>query len=221
MSRHDSIVLASASPRRRRLIGWLGLNAHLTAHDLPEDLSLPLPPDALAARLAADKVRAARAEGAEGLVTGFDTIVVLDGTILGKPANLDEARQMLTSLSGRMHEVVTGVALLEPDASAPRTFAVTTRVRMHALSDADIESWAAEGELLGCAGAYNIERHLASVSTDECFQNVAGLPLCHLYRELASGTVRGVPEGLTAPVARCDAALGRTCTLGKELCGPR
>lgn len=221
MSRHDSIVLASASPRRRRLIGWLGLTAHLTAHDLPEDLSLPLPPDALAARLAADKVLAARAEGAEGLVMGFDTIVVLDGSVLGKPADLDDARQMLRSLSGRMHDVVTGVALLEPDASAPRTFAVTTRVRMHALSDADIESWAAEGELLGCAGAYNIERHLASVSTDECFQNVAGLPLCHLYHELASGAVRGVPDGLTAPVARCDAALGRACTLGRELCGQR
>jgi septum formation protein len=218
MTRPDSIVLESASPRRRRLIGWLGLHARLTAHDLAEDLSLPLPAATLAATLASDKALAARAEGAEGLVLGFDTIVVLDGVLLGKPADLAEARRMLESLSGRMHEVITGVALLEPDARAPRTFSVTTRVLMHALSDADIDAWVAEGELLGCAGAYNIERHLASVSTDECFQNVAGLPLCHLYRELATGAVRGVPDGLTAPVDTCDSALGRRCALGRRLC---
>jgi hypothetical protein len=90
---------------------------------------------------------------------------------------------------------------------------------MRTLSDAAIEAWVAEGECLGCAGAYNIERHLAGVDDDQCFHNVTGIPLCHVYRALVA-----MPDttlaGLTCPVAACDAALGRTCVLGPLLCGP-
>ncbi|MCE5191562.1 MAG: Maf family protein [Actinomycetia bacterium] len=215
-----SVLLASASPRRRRLVAWLGLDADLTAVDTPEDLTSPLAavPAQLAAAIAAEKARAARSAGETArLVLAFDTIVVAEGEVLGKPRDLDDAYRMLRALSGRAHRVVTGVALLEPGTGTPRTFAVTTRVEMRDLSDADIAEWAAKGEFMGCAGAYNIEHHLASVSLGECYQNVAGLPLCHLYAALASGAVAGVPAGLTSPLGACDAALGRRCALGRTL----
>jgi septum formation protein len=123
---------------------------------------------------------------------------------------------MLRALSGRTHEVVTGVAILTPGRLEPRTFAVTTVVRMKVLTDDAIQAWVDEGEALGCAGAYNIERHLASVDDGECFQNVAGTPLCHVYRELTRDGV----EGLTSPVAACDEARCTTCSLGAHVGRP-
>lgn len=211
------LVLASASPRRRRLVGWLGVPVDITAVDTPEDLTAPLPPAGLAESLAAEKALAARAEGAEGIVLAFDTIVVLGNQVLGKPVDRDEARAMLGRLAGGTHAVVTGVALLAPNAERPHTFAVASPVTMRALTDGEIEAWVAGDECLGCAGAYNIEHHLASVADDECFNNVAGMPLCHVYAELASGAYGELP-GLTAPVAPCDAALGRRCLLGPAVC---
>jgi septum formation protein len=214
------IVLASASPRRRRLIAWLGVQVAITATDTPEDLSAPLPPARLAATLAADKARAARAIGAcTGTILAFDTIVVADGQVLGKPADRDDARRMLALLSGETHEVVTGVALYAAGMAEPATFAVSTPVAMRALEETTVDAWVVGDEVLGCAGAYNIERHLASVDDDQCFQNVAGLPLCHVYAALVSGIAGVAPSGLTAPVDRCDATLDRRCTLGPRVCG--
>ncbi|MBE0476269.1 MAG: Maf family protein [Coriobacteriia bacterium] len=212
-------TLASASPRRRRLAAWLGSPFRAVAFDTPEELAGELAgdPPALAARLAADKARAARDGGVEGPIAAFDTIVDLDGRLLGKPEDLDEARAMLAELSGREHLVHTGVAFLCPEDAAPRAFAVTTPVRMRELAEDDVEAWVAKGELLGCAGAYNIESHLASVEADECFQNVAGLPLCHLYAVLASGEAPCAPEGLVPPNLRCDTERGVRCLLGEAL----
>jgi septum formation protein len=211
------IVLASASPRRRRLIEWLGLPVEMRSLGIDEPLDLSLSPEELAEHLAASKALAgAWIAGPHDLVLGFDTIVVLDGRTLGKPGSDSEARQMLHALSGRHHEVVTGVAIVIGGRVA-RSFAVTTDVEMHALGDDEIERWIARGEHLGCAGAYNIEHHLARVTEDECFQNVAGLPLCHLYAELATGAF-GDLAGITPPAVRCDAALARTCRLGPRLC---
>ena len=92
---------------------------------------------------------------------------------------------------------------------------------MRTLDDKTLEAWVNGPECLGCAGAYNIEHHLASVADDECYNNVAGLPLCHVYAALASGEVAGVPGGLRPPVAACDAERGRRCALGPRLCGLR
>lgn len=211
-----ALLLASASPRRRRLLAMLGVPYDVVSVDTPEDLASPLRgvPPVLARSIAAEKAVAARSEADAGsTVLAFDTIVVADRRVLGKPADLDDAFDMLRSLSGRTHEVVTGVAVMEPGQREPRTFAVTTPVAMRELSEDDLRAWADKGELLGCAGAYNIESHLASVDAGECFQNVAGLPLCHLYRELKR---RGV-SGLTSPVAGCDAARCATCELGPRI----
>lgn len=208
------ITLASASPRRRRLLEWLGLPYESVTTDTPEDLDSPLKgvPPVLARSLAADKAREARRQlGPEaGIIVAFDTIVVLDRKVLGKPVDHDEARAMLAALSGRTHQVITGVAIFKPEKSEPETFAVTTEVAMRDLDDETVEAWLASDEVLGCAGAYNIERHLAHVGCDGCYQNVAGLPLCHLYQRLSR---LGVP-GLASPITTCDAALARECTLG-------
>ena len=93
---------------------------------------------------------------------------------------------------------------------------------MRQLSDADIDAWMAHGTFLGCAGAYNIEAQVAEVALDECYQNVAGLPLCHLYAALANDPeLRAALPGQPAvPVAACDAALGRRCRLGPCVAAP-
>jgi septum formation protein len=211
-----SLLLASASPRRRRLLAWLELPYGVCATDTPEDMDCPLAedPPALARSLAAEKAVAAfGGTGDAPLVIACDTIVVLDRQVLGKPRDLHDAHRMLRALSGRTHEVVTGVALLGPGDDAPAPFPVTTPVVMRELSDEDIRVWADKGELMGCAGAYNIESHLASVALDQCFQNVAGLPLCHLFAALRSC---GVLDA-RSPVCACDAARGVTCELGPRL----
>lgn len=213
------IILASQSPRRRRLLAWLGVPFESIAVDTPEDLDSPLAadPPALAISLAAEKLEAAR--GGDALVMCFDTIVVHDGRVLGKPADEADAMRMLRSLSGRTHQVVTGCALGCPDEREPKTFAVVTDVTMRDLDEGAIERWMAEGTYLGCAGAYNIEAQVASVTEDECHQNVAGLPLCHLYAALESGAPACVPAGMTSPVKSCDTALARTCRLGPRVTG--
>jgi len=220
------LVLASQSPRRRRLLAWLGLPFEAHSVDTPEELDTPLAADpaALAASLAAEKADAARAEGLarDALVLCFDTVVVLDGAVLGKPRDVDDAWRMLRALSGRTHEVVSGVAMLAPADAVPRTFAVTTEVRMKALSDADIEAWMASGEFMGCAGAYNIEGQVAEVGLAECYQNVAGLPLCHLYAALVGDVASRscLPSDPDVPMAPCDAALARRCELGPRVVAP-
>lgn len=218
----NPLMLASASPRRRRLVAWLGVPVDVTAVDTPEDLDSPLAsdPPALATSIAAEKAVAAIAHAQPGqLVLACDTIVVHEGSILGKPADLDDAFRMLRSLSGKEHRVITGVALFSDMMDAPVTFPVVTRVRMNQLSEEDILKWAARGELLGCAGAYNIESHLASVDLTECFRNVAGFPLCHIYRALASGDIAGAPTGVRSPLDACDTDRCVECELGRSLLG--
>ncbi|MDZ4655136.1 MAG: Maf family protein [Coriobacteriia bacterium] len=214
------LLLASASPRRRRLVAWLGVAVDVTSVDTTENLDSPLAADpaALATFIAAEKARAAAPLAADGqLVLACDTIVVHEGAVLGKPADIEDAYRMLRSLSGREHSVITGIALLGDGDSEPHAFPVVTRVRMRNLSEEDLVAWAAKGELLGCAGAYNIESHLATVELTECYRNVAGLPLCHIYLALASGKLRGVPEELESPLGACDTDRCVSCLLGRKL----
>ncbi|MBS3956930.1 MAG: septum formation protein Maf [Clostridiales bacterium] len=216
---HTPLTLASASPRRRRLLALLGLGYDITAADTPETLDPAFAddPGALAMRLAAAKAHVARNEGARGLILAFDTIVVNSGELLGKPEDEAGGRAMLRSLSGRTHDVVTGVAMLAPASRDAHTFAVATAVRMRALSAAEIDTWLASDEFLGCAGAYNIESCLAEVDADQCFQNVAGLPLCHLYIALAQPEYRALVGDAECPVQRCDAIRHTRCALGPRL----
>jgi septum formation protein len=185
------------------------------ATDTDEDLTSPLRhvPPVLARTLASAKASAAIADPA-ATVVAFDTIVVLDREVLGKPEDRADAERMLTALSGRTHSVITGVAIQTPGWLEPRTFAVTTPVNMRELDADAIAEWLEGDEALGCAGAYNIERHLASVDEGECYQNVAGLPLCHVYEKLAR--IEGLEA--VAPLEACEKARGTQCTLGRKVC---
>jgi septum formation protein len=154
------------------------------------------------ARLALDKARAVAAGlGPAGagptVVLGADTVVTIDGQVLGKPADPEDARGMLRRLAGREHEVITGVAVLDAGSGRAQTTAVVSRVRMTGYGEADIEAYVATGEPLDKAGAYAIQgaggRLVAGL--EGSFSNVVGLPLAATARLLAAF---GVPVSAPA-----------------------
>lgn len=217
------IVLASASPRRRRLLSWLGLQFEVVSVETAESLDSPLSsdPPQLAIFIAEEKMASAlQVVRGDALVLTFDTIVVLDGKLHGKPANETDARRMLETLSGRTHQVITGCSIRFPGHADSCSFAVVSNVQMQEMSGYRINAWIARDEFMGCAGAYNIEEQIADVTVEECYQNVAGLPLCHLYAALVGAKGKHW-EGARPlmPITRCDAVLGRTCRLGPRVIG--
>jgi septum formation protein len=181
------LTLASASPRRRELLRTLCPDFRVVPSDLEETLAAGSP-RAAAAGLALDKARAVAARVGEGVVLGADTIVVIDGQALGKPAGPDEARAMLRQLRGREHEVITGVAVVDARTGRSEATAVVSRVRMADYGEAEIDAYLATEEPLDKAGAYAIQgRGGALVAELEgSFSNVVGLPLEETARVLAA-----------------------------------
>lgn len=180
------LVLASASPRREELLRELGVPFTVVPSGLPEDLP-PGPAEGSVQALALAKARAVARRIGTGVVLAADTVVVLSGTVFGKPSDPEDARRMLRALSGRLHEVITGVALVEAPARREISTAVVTRVRMARYGEEEIEAYLATGEPLDKAGAYAIQgaggRLVAHV--DGCYTNVVGLPLSTTRRLLA------------------------------------
>jgi septum formation protein len=178
------LILASASPRRRALLGRLGLPFDVWPSGVEEPIAPNVPAAVLAIGLARAKARdvAARvraAGGAAAVVLGADTLVVVDGRALGKPASRDEARRMLRALRGRRHEVVTAVALVETPGGREHADAVTSQVLMRPYGDGEIEAYVATGEPDDKAGAYAVQGlggHLVA-RVEGCYTNVVGLPL--------------------------------------------
>lgn len=171
------LILASASPRRRDLLASLGLAFTVRPAAIDESPRDGEPPDAYVGRLAAAK---ARAEGApDELVLAADTVVALDGELLGKPAGPAEARTMLARLAGRRHEVFTGVALRDPDGDRLERAVARTAVEIAPLSDDRIAWYVDTGEPLDKAGAYAIQGFGSLVVTriEGNYTNVVGLPL--------------------------------------------
>jgi len=196
------VVLASSSPRRRQLLRALGVQFSVRVPDIDERPLPEEPPGAHVRRLALAKARAIARELAPGCgaqwVLGADTVVVLDGKILGKPRDARHAERMLTRLSGRTHEVLTGVALVPVGGLSPRrgvrvrTAVVRSRVAMKALDAATIRRYVATGEPLDKAGAYAVQgggRRLVD-RVDGSLTNVIGLPLERLARMFAACGVR-------------------------------
>jgi len=149
---------------------------------MPADLEETLAPGPLAeavAHLALDKARAVAARLREGIVLGADTVVTIDGEALGKPADPAHARAMLRRLRGREHEVITGVAVVDARSGRAERTAVTSRVRMAASADADIDAYVATGEPLDKAGAYAIQGGAAGFvsAVQGSHSNVIGLPV--------------------------------------------
>jgi septum formation protein len=189
------LILASGSPRRREFLSQLGLPFQVIVSGAPEDVLPGLDPETVAIRLAEQKARAVAATLDDGLVLGADTIVVLDSEILGKPVDDGDAARMLRRLSGREHQVITGLALTDAATGDIARGAVTSVVRFHRLSDDHIAAYVATGEPRDKAGAYAIQGSGGELiaGLDGCFNNVVGLPLCAVARLLKGASV-AIPE---------------------------
>lgn len=203
------VILASASPRRRELLAALGVRFAIRPADLDEEaLAAGLAPEEAVARVAAAK--AGRPVPAGAVVLAADTVVVLDGRMLGKPAGEAEARRMLRELRARRHTVVTGVAVAAGD--SVRTAVRRSEVRMRDYADAEIDAYVRTGAPLDKAGAYGVQdepfRPVAHVVGCRC--NVIGLPLWTAWRMLAAA-------GVSTPRTPADAgAACRTCPGSRE-----
>lgn len=180
------LVLASASPRRRELLGRLGLVFEVDPPRVPEETwREEEAPGDFARRQAEAKAAEIAARRPADLVIAADTIVVLEGVVLGKPADAAHARRMLERLSGRTHSVHTAVALA---GSSGRASGIeVTEVRFRTLAPGEIRDYVATGEPLDKAGAYGIQAFGATLveRVSGCYFNVMGLPIVRLVRLLA------------------------------------
>jgi septum formation protein len=177
-------VLASASPRRQELLRNAGITFEVQPANIAED---PLPGDAAKAcaeRLAREKALAVARQRPHDVVLGADTVVVVDGQLLGKPRDANDAARMLHMLSGREHQVITGVCLVV--SGEPSVASETTLVTVSEISDRDITSYVASGEPMDKAGAYAIQgiasRWIPRIEGD--YSNVVGLPVALVFRML-------------------------------------
>ena len=195
------IVLASASPRRQELLRNAGIPFTVCPANIPEIPSAGESPRDCAERLAREKARAVLLQQPRKFVLGADTIVVVDGEILGKPRDEADAMRMLRLLSGRTHEVTTGVCLVGPsrrtgnqklETGFEDTRSETTRVSMTALTEEEIRSYIATDEPMDKAGAYAIQgiasRWIPRIEGDYC--NVVGLPVALVFRMLKEHGLR-------------------------------
>ena len=182
-----NIVLASASPRRRELMEMLGVKDLEILPARGEERPHPeLTPDALVMELSRCKAQEVAERRPGALVIGADTIVVLDGAVLGKPRDEEDARAMLKRLSGRTHTVWTGISLVRGGETV--SHAERTEVTFRPLTGREIDSYVATGEPLDKAGAYGAQGlgSLFVEHLDGDFFNVMGLPLCALGNLLKS-----------------------------------
>jgi len=189
------VILASASPRRRRLLKLIFPRFSVRPGDCDENNDRALPPEKLVEELARRKAAAAvlKAE-ADDLIVAADTVVAVDGMILGKPADERDAFRMLRLLSGRAHVVHTGVAVVKDGVT--RSFVESAEVMFRPLSDRQIGRYIATGEPMDKAGAYGVQEKGAllveGIRGD--FYTVMGLPVCGLARRLEEWGIG--PEGL-------------------------
>ncbi len=187
------LVLASQSPRRQELLRNAGIEFIVHPADVEETQMPGESPRAFAERLARDKARAVARVRPGDYVLGADTVVVIDATVLGKPTDVHDAARMLRLLSGRSHQVTTGVCLIGPRETQNgkrETFedirSETTTVCFEPLSEDDIRFYAAHGEPMDKAGGYAIQG-IASrwiPRLDGCYFNVVGLPVPLVWRML-------------------------------------
>ena len=183
-----SVVLASASPRRRELLQRAGVEFIVRVSDADEHIEPDTPPHEAVMALARQKALAVAKTCPGDLVIGADTVVVYDGAILGKPADAADAARMLRMLSGKTHVVYTGVCLVCADKE--ETFYEQTRVTFYPLTEQEIEAYVATGEPMDKAGAYGIQGRGCTLVQGICgdYFNVVGLPVAAVCRRLRAYT---------------------------------
>jgi len=186
------IILASASPRRRELLRQVGLSFKAAPAPVDERVLDGERPETYAARVAAEKAHAAAKKFSSGIIIAADTVVAIDSVILGKPADAADAERMLGMLSGKMHRVITGLAVMDAGTGKMLTRTARTKVWFRSLSREQIASYVKGGEPLDKAGAYGIQGKgsLLVERIDGCYFNVVGLPLVLLSEMLNEFKVR-------------------------------
>ena len=187
------LLLASKSPRRRELLARLGYPIGIVNLTVEEHVDPTLPAAEVAEHLARRKAAACDTDLHDSVLVTADTVVVLDGKVLGKPSSRQNAIDMLSSLSGKTHTVYTGVCLRTSTRTV--SFSEHTQVHFLPLTREVIEHYVDNYRPYDKAGAYGIQEWIGMVGIagiEGCFYNVMGLPLAHLYRELT--TTLGMPQ---------------------------
>ena len=174
-----NLILASQSPRRRELLGLTGLDFVVRAADIDETMDETKPPVEEVARVSREKALAVTREP-DDVVIAADTIVVCEGEVLGKPKDAQDAFRMLSLLSGRNHQVMTGMTVVQGDEIVTHT--EVTKLRFRDLLPEEIRAYIAAGEPMDKAGAYGIQGGAALFCTrmEGDYYNVMGLPVCAL-----------------------------------------
>ena len=209
-SQSIKLLLASGSPRRRELIALLGLPFEITSTTVDETPRDGEAPVSMVLRLSFEKaLDAANHADVEAIIVAADTTVALDGEVLGKPLDAQEARAMLTRLRGRVHAVYTAITLLDRTSGQQISDLGETAVPMRNYSADEIEAYIASGDPFDKAGAYAIQNRVFEPVENMrgCFANVVGMPLCHLVRSLRK---LGVDPRADVPAA-CQEHFQYTC----------
>jgi septum formation protein len=181
------IILASQSPRRRELLTQIGLEFSIQPANVDERIIPGEQPEDHVLRLAKEKAMTAAVCSGQGIVIAADTVVVVDDSVLGKPADRNDAIRMLTLLSGTVHQVVTGLCVFDADSRNTIVRTSTTKVWFRTLATHEINAYVDSGEPLDKAGAYGIQGKGALLidRIEGCYFNVVGLPLAVLGECLA------------------------------------
>ena len=182
MSEQRKIILASASPRRKELLGLIGLKFRVAVSDYEEDLSLKLKPCELAKYLSFEKARAVAPNYKDAVIIAADTFIVFRGKLLGKPHTDKEAMRMLTLLNGRSHSVITGYTVLDTRNGKKSSHSEETTVWFRKMTDDELRAYVRTGEPLDKAGAYAIQGigSLIVKKIEGDYFNVIGLPVASL-----------------------------------------
>ena len=177
-------ILASKSPRRKNILRQIGLDFEIIPSNINEGLELDLGPRKFAKYWSEQKAKAISKKHKNKIVIGADTIVYLNGKILGKPKNKEESFNMLNKLSGNTHKVVTGVSIAYNENNILRTFSETTRVTVRTIPTEDIQYYIDNYSTLDKAGSYGIQDWFSVwiKKIDGCYYNVMGLPISKFYK---------------------------------------
>lgn len=181
------IILASQSPRRQELLNNIGVKFEIIKSDFCENISrIDEKPEDIAEQLAYGKAKNVSDKLEKGIVLGADTIVVLNGEIYGKPKDEKDAVRMLSNLSGKTHQVITGVALIDKENGKTVIEHETTNVTFNKLTKEEIDAYIKSGDYIGKAGGYGIQNKgsILISKIEGCYFNVVGLPINKVYRML-------------------------------------
>ena len=190
------VILASGSPRRKELLKQIGVSFEVCRSGSEEVIASPVPSEAVK-ELSARKAReVAAACGGDGII-GADTVVAVEGQILGKPKDRDDALRMLALLQGREHEVITGVTVILGASGKTISFAETTKVRVYPMTKAQMERYVDTKEPMDKAGAYGIQGFFAAYVSgiEGDYNNVVGLPVGRLYQEVLAEGIDLLADG--------------------------